>query len=388
MRLAVALLLAATPALAAAARARAAQPAQALHLDIRIPFHGHARRGPAPGARAALDWGVLPASLLALALFASPPAGAVTLRLAAPAPEGTAWVTDCFEPYIKRVVAATGGRARFKPYWGATLGDEAAMLRLLLEEKVEIWAGSFGSLAARVPELHALELPFLFGSDAEVDAVLRASPARAEIQALLRKAGLVPLIFTEVGWRSFAGKQAFRTPADLRGVVVRSQDTPLHLEMWRRLEARPRVLGITELMTAFESGSVTALDQSPVLLFATSWYRHTPVYTRSRHIYQPALAVARLAYLDGLPGAVARALARSGADVEPGCFDGLRRQAREVEAYLEKERVQVVDLTAAERAGFERHLRPVWEAFRKKTSPAGRRLLGAIEAALAKHRRR
>jgi TRAP-type C4-dicarboxylate transport system substrate-binding protein len=311
----------------------------------------------------------------------------ITLRLGAPAPEGTAWVSDCFEPLIKRVGGLTAGRARIKPYWGAVLGDERTVLGLLQKDRVELWAGSAGALASVVPELDALELPFLFRNDDEVDAVLR-SPARAEIKALLGRAGLLPVIFTEVGWRSFAGKRPYRSPADLKGVAVRSQESPFHLEMWRLLEAIPRELPITEVMAALETGTVSALDQSPVLLFATSWYRHTPYYTRSRHIYQPALAVVRAERLRELAPWLARALTTAGDEVEHGCFQGLRRQAREIEAHLAKEAVEVVELTAAEREVFRKRLQPTWDTFRQRTTPAGRKLLKVIEAALEKHRAR
>ncbi len=311
----------------------------------------------------------------------------ITLRLGAPAPEGPAWVSDCFEPFIRRVGPLSGGRARIKPYWGAMLGDERTMLGLLQQDRVELWAGSAGALAAVVPELDALELPFLFADDEEVDAVLR-SPARDEIKTLLARAGLVPVIFTEVGWRSFAGRRVYRAPADLKGVAVRSQESPSHLAMWRLLDAKPMALPITEVMSALESGAVSALDQSPVLLFATSWYRHTPHYTRSRHMYQPAFAVARLERLRKMPPVLLRALVTAGEEVERGCFEALRKQGHEVEAHLGKEGVSVVDLTPAEREAFRRRLQPTWETFRRRTGPAGRKLLRTIEAALAKHRAR
>ncbi len=322
--------------------------------------------------------------LLALSSMARA-AEPITLRLGAPAPEGTAWVSDCFEPFIKRVIALTEGRARIKPYWGAVLGDERAMLGMLQQDRVDLWAGSAGALAGLVPELDALELPFLFTSDAEVDAVLR-SPARAQIKSLMARAGLAPVIFTEVGWRSFAGNRPYRSPADLKGVAVRSQESPLHLEMWRLLEARPTALPITEVMAAFENGAVTALDQSPVLLFATSWYQHTPFYTRSRHIYQPAFAVVRLERLRKLPPWLLKSLVAAGEEVEAGCFQALRNQAREIETHLVKEHIEVVELTGAEREAFRQRLRPEWESFRRRTTPAGRKLLRAIEVALEAYR--
>lgn len=329
---------------------------------------------------------LLAAAVMGLATTAAA-AEPEVLRLGAPAPEGTAWVSDCFEPFMRLVTSASSGRARIKAFWGAVLGDETAMVGLLLKDQIELWAGSAGALASSIPELHALELPYLFASDEEFAAVLR-SPVRQEIRKLLARGGLVPLLFTEVGWRSFAGTRPYRRPSDLKGLPVRSQASPVHLEMWRQLEARPVTLGITALMPALEEGSVVALDQSPILLFATSWYQHTPYYTRSRHIYQPALTVMRLARLRSLAPPVQAALLKAGEQVERACFAGLHRQASEVEAHLADVGVKVVELTPAEQDAFRKHLQPVREAFRKSTTPAGRQLLAAIELALARIRAR
>jgi TRAP-type C4-dicarboxylate transport system substrate-binding protein len=306
-------------------------------------------------------------------------------RVGSIAPEGTAWVTDCIAPIREALEKAEPGRVRTRFAYGAMLGDERTQLELVQRGRLSAYTGGLGALATLVPELNAFLLPFLFDSEEEVDAVLR-SPALEDARKIARGHGFELVGMAEVGWRSFGGKQAFRRPADFAGVAARSQDTPIQLEMWRRLGARPKLLQVTEVLSALEAGLVQAVEQSPIFLFSTSWYHHTPQYTMTRHMYEPGIFVVSRKLLAGYPASVERALRGFRPVIEGRCTKSVRLEGKSVLRELAREGVTLVELTAEERGELRTRLMPVREVFRKTTTAAGRGLLTKIEAALAAHR--
>lgn len=308
------------------------------------------------------------------------------MRLGTIAPEGTAWIGACFEPFGRHLAKVTNDKVRLKSFVGATLGDEATHIKLMQLGELHAYGGSLGALARAVPELDAFELPYLFESEAEVDAVY-ASPAGAEARRIARDAGFEIALLAEVGWRHFAGRKPLRTAADFTGLPARSQESPLHVEMWRQLGTRPQPLPVTSTLAALETGAVQLLDQSPIFLFATSWYRQTPFYSLSHHIYQPGILVLSRKLLASQPPAVQRTLGAFRAATEAECLAAIRAEGRSVLDHLRRE-LKVVELTAAERAALRERMAPVHALFRKTTTPAGRALLDRIQAALAAFRAR
>ncbi len=307
-------------------------------------------------------------------------------KLVVAAPEGSPWV-DAFEVHLRRITQRTEGRVRLRVFPGGVAGDEIETARACARGQVFAWGGSAGAFGRVVPELDALELPFLFDSDAEVDAVLAGRPlgllGRVFSQVGL---GLVPFL-SEVGWRSFAGKKPLRTPADFHGLRVRSQESPIHLGMWRALGARPQALSVLETVSALEAGLVEAFDQSPVFMFATSWHQQARVYSLSRHMYQPGIIVLCKGALESLaPGdrrLVTELLAESARSMVPR----VRTLEKQVLAQLAHEGLQLVELTASERAVLRQRTRPILDTFRAGASPLGRELQGAVEHAIEAHRK-
>ncbi len=323
---------------------------------------------------------------LALGLATDAVAAEPVRKFVTVATEGSPW-GDAAVSFSRRVAAETRGRLKIRPFLGALAGDEVDTARLCQQGKVLLWAGSPAAFAEVVPELNALELPFLFRDSGEVDASLVGSPVSILGRAFERRGlALVPPL-TELGWRSFAGPKPLRALADFRGLRVRSQENPVHLEMWRLLGAQPRAISVVETYNALQAGVVQAFDQVPVYLFATSWYQQARVYTLSRHVYQPGIVVLCKGALASLAPAD-RALILDVARQELAATVGkVRTLEAQVLAQLGKEGVQVVALTEAERAALAQQTRPVYRLFRESTTPLGRELLGAVERAIEAHRK-
>ncbi|MCA9681544.1 MAG: TRAP transporter substrate-binding protein [Myxococcales bacterium] len=227
----------------------------------------------------------------------------ITLKMASVAPAGTPW-SKHLDRIKKRVKEGTEGRVKIKAYLGGALGDENATISRCRKGGIHMWAGTSAALASIIPDLAALELPYLFPDVATADAILDKHVA-GDIEKMCEKAGFKLLFFSENGHRSIGTNFGFiKSTADLKGKKMRSQPGDVHLNTWRALGASPQPIPVTEAMTALQTGVVDGFDNTPLFTFAASWYQAATHFTLTEHSYQPAMAVAHLDTWKSLPADV------------------------------------------------------------------------------------
>ena len=74
-------------------------------------------------------------------------------------------------------------------------------------------------------------------------------------------------------------------PSDLKGLKIRSQESQIHIEMWKAFGASPVPISIPEVMSALQTGLVDGFDNSTLFTSATGWYpRHRPFCSIGSHV--------------------------------------------------------------------------------------------------------
>jgi TRAP-type transport system periplasmic protein len=304
--------------------------------------------------------------------------GPITLKMATVAPEGTPWAEQ-LAAYKRQVDAASKGRLRVKAFLGGALGDENQTIGECRRGAIALWGGSIGALASSVPEISLLELPYLFRVPQEADAVLDGTLAQ-DLRKLLLDRGFVVILWAENGYRSFGSKWGpVRTPADLKGHKMRSQESQVHLETYRALGALPQPIAVTEVLTALQTGVVDGFDQTPLYTFAASWHLGIKHYSLSEHVYQPGVVVASRKEYEKLPPDLQQALV---GDLDKITRDG-RAAVRELAPLLvqnfENAKIPVHRLTAAEKEAFAKATEKVQQKF-VSAVPGARPLLAKVKA--------
>ena len=105
---------------------------------------------------------------------------------------------------------------------------------------------------------------------------------------------MILAFWSENGFRHFGTKdKPIKSPADLRGKKMRSQESFVHLEMWKAFGASAVPIATTEVLTALQTGTVDGFDQATLYAIAASWYKSIKFFTVSNHIYQPAIIAFR-----------------------------------------------------------------------------------------------
>jgi TRAP-type C4-dicarboxylate transport system substrate-binding protein len=310
-----------------------------------------------------------------------------TLKIATVAPEGTPWA-ELLKLYKKRVEKASGKRIKVKVYLGGTLGDEIATVRKVKSGHIQGVGASTGALAALVPELNVVEIPFMFRGFGEADYILD-EVLLEPMEKLFRDRGLVLGFWSENGFRHFGSSWgAIEEPDDLKGKKMRSQESFVHLEMWKAYDAAPQAIPTTEVLTALQTGSVDGFDQGLLFAIAASWHKSVKHVTLSAHIYQPAAIAFNKDWFDGLPEDLQRILIDEGRGIVKDGRKLIRALNGDLIDILKSEDIKVHKLGKAKRAEFEKKSAGVRKAFRKQQSKSAVKILDLLEDGLKKYRKK
>lgn len=331
-------------------------------------------------------------ALVAVALVAAvgvPVASAdplYTLKIASVAPEGTPWASGVTE-FKKSIEASSGGRIAVRPFLGGVLGDENETVQACQRGQIQGVGASTGALASIVPELNVLELPFLFKTAEEADYVLD-TVILASIEKSFRDRGLVLGFWSENGYRSFGTRYgSIHSPADLKGHKMRSQESPVHLEMYKQFGASPVPIPTTEVLTSLQTGVIDGYDNTVLFATAAQWTTATKYYTLTNHIYQPAAIVFNKAFYDGLPADLQTQMLGA----RTSLMQRMRKEIRAMQPFLLENltamHITVYTPTATELATFDAPAKAARDAYMAKASAGEKALYAQITAGIATYRK-
>jgi len=324
------------------------------------------------------------AALVVAAVVGAVPAAAdepVLIKMGSVAPEGTPWA-DWLDTVRKRIDKENAGKVKTKVFLSGKLGGEREMIDDVKKGTLQLFGGSIGAIASvHAPELAAFELPFIFESDAEADFVLAA--LRDKTAKILDDRGFVMVMWAENGWHGYGVKgkgKCLTSPDAMKGLKMRSQESPIHLDTYKAFGASPVEIPVPEVLAALQTGTVDGYSNTPLFSFATSWYSGIDTFTYTKHIYQPAALVYSKKWFEGLPAELKASLMKR--DEEAAGFKMVRALTEPLLENFTAAGKQVCRLQPAETAAFAAKAKPVWDAFAKK-SKANKDMLDAVLAAKA-----
>lgn len=203
--------------------------------------------------------------------------GAVELKLATVAPEGSAWMND-LRAAARTVGERTGGRLAIKFYGGGIQGTDRKVLRKIRIGQLQGGVFTSNGLEERYPDIVIYGLPLLFDSQDEVDYVRKRVDAR--LIAGLEEAGFVSYGFAGGGFAYLMSNQPVTHLADLKGqkVWVPEDDRTSYVAM-ESLGLAPVVLPVTDVLTGLQTGLLSIVATPPVGAIILQWYTKTRYVT-------------------------------------------------------------------------------------------------------------
>ena len=211
-----------------------------------------------PGLAAALTKGIIVALAFALPACAQPASddGATALKLSTAL--GPAYAQGkAGEVWAALIRERSGGRIAVKHFPGASLvqRDPAREFSALHDGAIDLSVGSTLAWSMQVPELNLLALPWLIPDEVALDALL-GGDIGGRLSARLEVAGVVPLAWAANGFTALATKSPVRKPADLAGLNIRIQSSPLVADTLAALGAASSAMSLADARAALARGAL------------------------------------------------------------------------------------------------------------------------------------
>lgn len=285
-----------------------------------------------------------------------------TLKFAAANSKGHPQVTG-MEKFAEIVKEKSGGKIEVKLFPGGVLGGDVQTVSALQGGVVEMLVLNAGILASNVKDFGAVDLPFLFNSGEEADKVMDGPFGKSLIDKL-SPTGLVGLAYWELGFRNLTNnRHAVAKLEDIKGLKIRTLQSPIPIELFNSLGANAVPLPYTELYTALETGTVDGQENPFANILNAKFYEVQKYLTVTRHQYNPQIVLVSKKFWDGLNDEE-KAVLQSAA-VEARDFQ--RKVSREVDAKaldeIKATGMQVTELSPEETQKLRDAVKPLIDKF-------------------------
>ena len=179
------------------------------------------------------------------------------------------------------------GRMRIDIYPSEQLGSERECVELIQIGSIAMTKVSASVAESFVPAFKAMGVPFVFSGREHLFAVLDGPIGR---ELLLQGVGsrLRGLCYFDAGSRSFYTRERpVRTPTDLEGLKIRTQESATAMRMVRALGGSATPIAWGELYTALQQGVVDGAENNPPSFYLSRHYEVCRFYSLDEHTSVP-----------------------------------------------------------------------------------------------------
>ncbi|MDR1377998.1 MAG: DctP family TRAP transporter solute-binding subunit [Synergistaceae bacterium] len=314
-------------------------------------------------AKKAILW-----ALAAMVILSAVPALAedYTIRLAFIGAESHGSYIALNEKFKKDIEEKTGGRVKVELYPNAQLGSDRQAIEGISIGTLEMAVVGGSSLLTLDDRMTIMDLPFIFKTREAAHKVYDEFLTE-EFNKYLEPHDILILFSGELGYRHITNSRGpIQTPADLKGLKIRTMENPLHVQTFNLLGANPTPVAFSELYTALQQGTVDA-EENPIGVIVTSKLYEVQKYTSlTGHIYTTAPFIISKSYWEGLPEDIRKIISEVAEETKPYQRDVIENQNSEFLEELEKAGVTVNDLSPDDKQAFIDLCKPVYDAYTTK----------------------
>ena len=224
------------------------------------------------------------------------------------------------------------------------------------------------------------QLPFLFDSGAAVQHFLNSEMGSNLRSEIAQETNLYPLVFFENGFQNITNSvREIRTPADMQGMVIRTQENATLLEIYAALGASPMPMAFAELFTAMQLGTIDG-QVNPIMVAVHGNYHEVQSYMSDVYAVYDAVSIAiNYEFYQSLPEDLREVVRRAAEEARDFHLQLSHDSSEEGYRLMEERGMTVTRMTHADREPFRQATAQVYDWFRAQgLEPRLDELLDAI----------
>jgi tripartite ATP-independent transporter DctP family solute receptor len=277
----------------------------------------------------------------------------------------------------------SGGKMKLQAFWGGALGGDLQATQALRSGTQEMVITSTSPLVGILPDLGVFDLPFLFASEKEADAVLDGAFGKF-ISDKLPAVGLVNLSYWENGFRNLTNsKKPVEKVEDFPGLKVRVMQNNVFLDTFRTVGANAVPMAFQEVFAALETKAIDGQENPFVTIDTSKMYEVQKFLSVTRHAYTPFMVLYSKALFDRLSADEQKALIDCAAVGQAEQRKVSRALNDTSLANLKKQGMAVNEISAEQQKRLRDAVKPVYE---RASATVGKETVERMQAELAKIR--
>jgi tripartite ATP-independent transporter DctP family solute receptor len=286
--------------------------------------------------------------------------------------------------FAELIEQKSGGKIKVRLFPSGQLGGDLQTVSSIQGGTLDMTVLNAGLLVGQVKEFGLFDLPFLFDSAKQADAVVDGPFGQKLSESLVPK-NLVGLGYWDLGFRNLTNSRRPVTKLEeIQGLKVRVVQSPLYIDLFNTLGANAVPLPFPELYTALEQKTVDG-QENPATVIQTSKFAEVQKYlTFTRHVYNPQIVIFSKRVWDRYDAEEKKLVEEAAAEAKAYQRQVSRDAETKAVEQLKAQGMQLTELSPAEVARLRDKVKPVTEKFAKEANEAAsKELFAEIEKARA-----
>jgi TRAP-type transport system periplasmic protein len=204
------------------------------------------------------------------------------------------------QKFADLVAQRSDNKMKVKVFPNATLGGEIAIISAMQGGTVEMSAVATSQLVGVIKDFAALDLPFLFSNEKEVDRVVDGPVGKTFLDKMPEK-GMVGLSYFEHGFRNLTNSRRPVTKLeDIQGLKIRVEQNSVAIDTWNMLGTNAVPMPFPELYGALEQKAVDGQENPYSTVESSKFYEVQKYLSVTKHKYTPLVVTLSKKFWDQL----------------------------------------------------------------------------------------
>ncbi|MFS0575185.1 DctP family TRAP transporter solute-binding subunit [Sporosarcina sp. 179-K 3D1 HS] len=284
-------------------------------------------------------------------------------------------ITLAMNKFAEQVAKETNGQIKVEVFPDSQLGGERDNFEGLQLGSLQASIISTAVSSSFSPNLSILDLPFLFKDHQTAYNVLDGEIGK-RLLSEMKDQGVIGINFWENGYRHLTNNiREVRTPDDLKGLKIRTMESPIHLDVWKELGVQPTPMAFPELFTALQQGTVDGQENPFVVTATNKFYEVQDYLTVTQHVYGANIFLVSDKFWQTLSEEEKEIILKAGEDAKNYQREIEQQQAAEFLGLLKENGMKITELTDSEQQQFREKVQPIYEKYSKEL---GEELVGEL----------
>ena len=271
------------------------------------------------------------------------------------------------------------GRVSVKLFPSLQLGQIVEQIEGVKQGSQEMMMATPAWFSRFYPAADVFSLPYLVTDWEGGERMLRSQIAAKVAAEAERATGIKIAGWLPVGFRNVINKKRpVNRLADLSGLKIRLQNSPVQIATFQALGANPVALAWGETYQAVQTGVVDGLENSLPILVSNKFSEIAPFVSLTQHFFEFFLVFVNPKFYASLSAEDKKIFDNAMLQAQARCLELVKKAEESAVADLQKQGAKANNVTPAELKSFQAAVKPVYEEFGKKFEPTLTELRNAI----------